>query len=398
MNILSINNLNKILVSLSLVISINGCVNCNENELQIIKKLSVASLANTETEHTFVGQILYDINGNVLYDPIKNGKDYTWYQTNYRISETDPRIVPQYNGRDIYVYEYWYESNSHNGHTDNLLAKNVSQASSDTNIYGLYTLGISESNVNTIGGYSAIKSLSETSAKVIPGYKLTPIEYWKKSSNNFVFFSADSAYSTFGETPKAIKLVLKADSGEFIYELKWDSTNSQNLFRLAYRGESCQVYQLCTFDDSGKFEQNNVKDLVSFWKRSESTKDSLGNIIPKYTKNDGTCVDIYLMKKAVDVTLINNQLGTTMESGSITKQISNLDTKLSSNIFSINELLKWHKEEINLFHLWWHEIDKRIKKIKLRENELNKKEKELKVKEDELGKKEIELNKISNDK
>ena len=316
--------LKKLLIILTTIELVENYGNCSENSQQvnteteknsqvnnlqtenlpIVNKLDLVSIDKNTEKYTFAGQSLYDKNGNILYDRNKNKEDYTWYKTNYEIR--NGKIVPQYNGRDIYVCEYWFDENYTKGHCEKPLTDYIKQDLSDTNIYGLYTLGIN--NIDKFGGYDAVEFIEQESVNDIFGYNLTSVKYWKKSENNFKKIKFKDNFT---------KMLLKADNGEFIYMLKYSKKYHKNVFKIVCSGDASQIFQLCTFNknnsdksDDNDFDLSNIKNIVPFWKKSEYEKDlsNTSNIIPKYTKNDGTCVDIYLIKKTVNVSPVTNTI------------------------------------------------------------------------------------------
>ena len=280
--------------------------NLQSNNLQVVDELDLVSIDKNTEKYTFAGQSLYDKDGNILYDRSKNKEDYTWYQKNYAIK--DGKVVPQYNGRDVYVYEYWFwmdRQGTHQGDNRHLLANSINQNSSGAGTYGLYTLGID--NISEYcDNYYNVKSFDQESvAENIFEYELAPAKCWKKSEGNFRKVACNDNINRF---------LLKADNGEFIYMLKYDNEKNKNVFEIVCNGEACQIFQLCTFDENksskNALSPSAVKDVISFWKKSEYEKDpnNENNIIPKYTKSDGTCVDIYITKKVINVSPITNTI------------------------------------------------------------------------------------------
>ena len=338
------NIINKLLVSLALVVFVKNYRNCNENDLQTIKKLSIVSITNTKTEHTFENQILHDKDWNVLYDPNRNGENYTWFSKNYR-TDTNSKIVPQYNGRDIYWFESWSNGSFYKTLLSNAIA--ISNSSDDHNVYGIYALNIPNNLIHSATASQIQVIFKENADKK---YDPTLVSCWKVNKNKSNYIS--SFYNKNHFHPKDNNGNLLYCLNEFTYTI----LNPGNIGNI-------EDIKWCTLlSNSGR---SVVDDYIQYWQKNDQVyiidPNNSNNIIPQYQKSDGTYTDIY-----------------TLNDSNLSNTIFSMKSVLVSNTSSINELLKWHKEEIKLFHLWNHEIRKRVNEIELREEELDKKEKELK--------------------
>ena len=124
-------------------------------------------------------------------------------------------------------------------------------------------------------------------------------------------------------------------------------------------------------------------DVYKFLELLVNENDNLNELISGAFDGTGT-YKINNDKITFDISTIGDAYNfRNIFEGEITNTTTTDSSQLSSISSAVNELLKWHKEEIKLFHLWNHEIDKRIKKIKLREEELDKKEEKFKKISDE---------------